>query len=81
MDYQERVNEAFETLVHARSQVLTAMINVALSSEFSDVDEHFENGDECTFRVGDFEQAKDPNVRSMLGLLTEIERVAAGLDQ
>lgn len=62
MIYQEKVKEAFDTLENAKIQVFTALINVAMASEFKDVYELFEEGEFFSFRSSDFDHVSDPNI-------------------
>ena len=45
MNYQDKVKEAFEILEDAKIQVFTALINVAMVSEFKEIDELFDEGE------------------------------------
>jgi hypothetical protein len=73
MTYQEKVKEAFEALENAKIQVFTALINVAMASEFKDVDELFEEGEFFSFRSSDFDHASDPNIQSLQYAVKAIE--------
>ncbi len=73
MDYQQKVKEAFEVLQEAKIQVFTALINVAMASEFKDVDELFENEEFFSFRISDFDHADDPNVNILQHVVKSME--------
>ncbi|MGM0946499.1 MAG: hypothetical protein ACQEW9_15050 [Bacteroidota bacterium] len=73
MNYQEKVKEAFEALESAKIQVFTALVNVAMHSEFKDVDELFEEGEQFSFRSSDFDHATDPNIQSLQYAVKAIE--------
>lgn len=65
MNYQEKVKEAFEALGEAKIQVFTALVNIAMASEFKDIDEIFEEGEFFSFKSSDFDHASDPNIQSL----------------
>ncbi|MFC3415940.1 hypothetical protein [Algoriphagus hitonicola] len=73
MTYQEKIKEAFQSLEEARIQVFTALVNVAMHSEFKDVDELFEEGEQFSFRSSDFDHATDPNIQSLQYAVKAIE--------
>lgn len=73
MDYQQKVKEAFEILQEAKIQVFTALINVAMASEFKDVDELFANEEFFSFRISDFDHADDPNVNILQHVVKGME--------
>ncbi|WP_144605449.1 hypothetical protein [Algoriphagus algorifonticola] len=73
MSYQKKVKEAFETIESSKIQVFTALVNVAMNSEFSDVDELFEEGELFSFKSSDFDHATDPNILSLLAVVKALE--------
>lgn len=73
MTYQEKIKEAFQNLEDARILVFTALVNVAMHSEFKDVDELFEEGELLSFRNSDFDQASDPNIITLNETVKSIE--------
>ena len=73
MNYQEKVKEAFEALESAKIQVFTALINVAMASEFKDIDELFDRGELFSFRSSDFDHASDPNIQSLQYVVKAME--------
>lgn len=73
MNYQEKVKEAFEALENAKIQVFTALINVAMASEFKDINELFDEGELFSFRSSDFDHASDPNIQSLQYVVKAME--------
>lgn len=73
MDYQEKVKEAFVIMQEAKNQVFTALINVALASEFKDVDVLFGIDEQVTFRASDFDHADDPNLNILQHVVKSME--------
>jgi hypothetical protein len=73
MDYQQKVKEAYEILQEAKIQVFTALINVAMASEFKDIDDLFPNEEFFSFRISDFDHADDPNVNILQHAVKSLE--------
>ena len=73
MTHQEKIKEAFQYLEDARILVFTAMVNVAMNSEFKDVDELLDEGELFSFRTSDFDQASDPNIITLNDAVKSIE--------
>ncbi|KPQ10801.1 MAG: hypothetical protein HLUCCX10_15565 [Algoriphagus marincola HL-49] len=73
MNYQDKVKEAFEILEDAKIQVFTALINVAMVSEFKEIDELFDEGEFFAFRSSDFDHANDPNIQSLQYVVKAME--------
>ncbi len=73
MDYQQKVKEAFASLQEARIQVFTALINVAMASEYKEVDDLFAEDEFFSFRTSDFDHAEDPNVGILLNAVKRME--------
>ncbi|GMQ28687.1 hypothetical protein Aconfl_13300 [Algoriphagus confluentis] len=65
MNYQEKVREAFEILEDAKIKVFTALIQVAMSSEYQDIDELLSDEKNFSFRISDFGHATDPNINTL----------------
>lgn len=73
MNYQEKVKEAFEILEDAKIRVFTALINVAMSSEYKDIDELLADEKYFSFRVSDFDHASDPNINTLQHVIKTME--------
>jgi len=72
MDYQQKVIEAFETLEEVKMKMFTALINVAMSNEYKELDEILAQEETFSFRESDFDHAEDPNIEILLYMVKQM---------
>lgn len=71
--YKLRLSEACLTVVEARNELFTALINVGMSGEFRELDELFDNGDFFQFEKSHFQDCKDINLEILMELIEKLD--------
>ena len=51
------------------------LVNLAMSGEYSDINDLFDDGDEIVFDVGDFIKSTDQNIIDIVGILNCLHTV------
>ncbi len=75
MMYRNSVIESLQVLENVRNQVFTQVVNLASHGEYKEVLDVFEEGDEYTFDMSQFEESVDVNIRKLMNLCHDIELV------
>lgn len=66
--YRNKLIEAINYLSDCEGEIFTKMLNVAMSGEFKEIDEVFEEGDIYEFDIEQFRNSKDINVEKLVAL-------------
>lgn len=66
--YRNKLIEAVNYLSDCEGEIFTKMLNVAMSGEFKEIDEVFEEGDIYEFDIEQFRNSKDLNVEKLVAL-------------
>ncbi|QDH77949.1 hypothetical protein FKX85_02410 [Echinicola soli] len=72
--YKDALKESCSTIEEARDLVFTALINVAMTGEYKDIDELFEEGDVVRFSTAHFLNSEDNNIQMLLALVGQLEQ-------
>jgi len=73
--YREKVIKAVNHLIEAREIIFGQILNLAMSNEYKDLHEAFEEGEAFTFHLRHFEKMEDLNVQKMVELCRKTEEV------
>jgi hypothetical protein len=71
--YREQILENINQLSEARNIIFFEIVNLAMKFEHSDIDNTFEEGDQYTFTLQQFENSKDVNVQKLVELCKKVE--------
>jgi len=73
--YKEHLIDTIGNLYEMLMELDSSIINLAMSGEFSEVDEQFGFGDTLFLKVSDFENISDQNVQSLMRVFHELQDV------
>ena len=74
MTYKDSLRNSCDAIAKARELVFTAMVNVAMSGEYKDLDEKFEEDEEVLFDTAYFRNCEDLNIQKLLALVDTLEK-------
>lgn len=78
-NYKNAIQEACTKIVDARQEIFSSMISVAMSGEYKELDEAFEEGDIFNFELEHFSDSKDVNVQKLYELIQKLEETYVSL--
>jgi type II secretory pathway component PulF len=73
--YREKIINAVNSLVEAREIIFGQIVNIAMSNEYKDLHNAFEEGEGFTFHLNHFEKMEDINVQKMVELCRKTEEI------
>lgn len=68
LTYREQIIETINNLIEARHIIFEQILNLAMSNEFSHLQEAFDQSDVYSFSLNHFEDMEDVNVQKMVKL-------------
>lgn len=78
-NYKLAISEACTKIVDARHELFSSLIGVAMSGEYKELDEAFEEGDVFNFELEHFSNSKDVNVQKLHELIRKMEETYVSL--
>ncbi len=75
MEYRPQIVKSLRTLFVSREHLFTDILNIATAGEMRHIMDAFEDGDVYDFQLSHVEDLKDPNVRKLVHLIHEMDRV------
>lgn len=75
MDYRPQIVKSLRTLLTSREHLFTDVLNIATAGEMRHIMDAFEDGDVYDFQLSHVEDLKDPNVKKLVYLLHEMDRI------
>lgn len=78
-NYKLAIREACTKIVDTRHELFSSLIGVAMSGEYQDLDEAFEEGDIFNFELAHFSESKDVNVQKLYELIQKLEETYISL--
>ncbi len=73
LTYREHIVETINNLVEARKIIFEQIVNLAMSSEFTHLNDAFEQGDIYSFSLNHCEKMEDVNVQKKIKLCIKNE--------
>ncbi len=73
-DYKEALAESCMAIATARQEIFSALINVAMSGEYAEIDDIFEVGETVLFDTTYFQHSQDSNLKKLLELVYHLEQ-------
>lgn len=77
--YREKIILTYRHLQEVHEELLTRIINVAMTGEYAEVNQLFESGDQFRFDKEMFRDTKDQNVKKLLAFHDELEELMNSL--
>jgi tRNA U34 5-carboxymethylaminomethyl modifying GTPase MnmE/TrmE len=74
-NYRFALIEAVNQLIEARNDLQVKIVNLAMSGEFSEINDIFEVGDEIPVDLEYFKNIKDINVNALLKMYYDIDHL------
>lgn len=78
-NYKLAITEACTKIVDTRNELFSSLISVAMSGEYKELDEAFEEGDVFNFELAHFSFSKDVNVQKLYELIQKMEETYVSL--
>ena len=78
-EYRDTLIEAVDYLIEVRENVFTNALNLAMVSEFKEINDVFEEGDEFNFNLKHLDKSSDFNVQKIVDLIENIETTVFSL--
>lgn len=75
MDYRPQIVKCLRTLLISREHLFTDVLNIATAGEMRHIMDAFEDGDVYDFQLSHVEDLKDPNVKKLVHLIHEMDRI------
>ncbi|GHE32531.1 hypothetical protein [Sphingobacterium griseoflavum] len=75
MDYRPQIIKSLRTLFVSREHLFTDVLNIATAGEMRHIMDAFEEGDVYDFQLSHVEGLKDPNVKKLVFLIHQMDRV------
>jgi hypothetical protein len=79
MEYRNQIIENLNNLIRVRGIILFQIINLAMSTEYKDLDNMFEVGEIFTFELSHFEDMNDVNIQKLVSLCKNTEATISTL--
>lgn len=72
--YREQIIQTLNNLIETREIIFEQIINLAMSNEYSALNNTFEIGETYNFTLNHFKKMEDTNVRKMVNLCKNTEK-------
>lgn len=76
---RQQIIESINSLIEIREIIFEQIVNIAMSSEYKDLDTVFDEGDHYTFSIKQFEDLKDVNVQKFIKHFKKTDKLIATL--
>jgi hypothetical protein len=73
LSYKENIITTINNLIEVREIIFSQIVNLAMSGEFSNLEDAFDQGDMYSFSLKHFETIKDVNVQKIIKLCQTTE--------
>lgn len=73
--YRKRLIEAYKILIHFRSEIFSASLNLAMAGELKEIDKVFEVGDTYNFDIEHLKGTNDTNLNKFLEFYEQLENL------
>jgi hypothetical protein len=71
-DYRFQIRKTIEALDEIEDALHSRMLNLAMEGELKEVNNNFEIDDVVSFKLSDFMDLEDPNIKLLMNIFNEV---------